>query len=305
MTVAVRARGLVKRYGPLVAVDQLDLDVPVGGCFGLLGPNGAGKTTSMRMIAATSPRTDGTLEVLGLDVDRDRRALKSRIGVVPQGETLDGDLTVAENLLSFATYHGLRRRVARARCAELLDFVQLGDRAGARTDELSGGMRRRLLIARALVADPELVILDEPTTGLDPQARHLVWERLRSLKRAGKTLIVTTHYMDEAQRLCDQLAVVDHGRVIARGAPNDLIRVHVSPRVVEVHAPEIAAEAIAAAAGSDVRDLEVVGDRILVYTDDGEGVVGRLGRATSHPVLLRDATLEDVFLRLTGHALVE
>jgi lipooligosaccharide transport system ATP-binding protein len=213
---AVEARELVKRYGENTAVDGIDLDVAVGGCFGFLGPNGAGKTTTIKMITCVSPPTAGSLRVLGQDVHGDRRKIKARLGVVPQGMTLDSDLTVRENLVTFAGYHSVPRREAEQRADGLLDFAQLRDRAGAEVEELSGGMQRRLLLARALVNDPELLVLDEPTTGLDPQARHLVWERLRRLKRGGKTLLLTTHYMEEAAQLCDQLVVLDHGRVIAR-----------------------------------------------------------------------------------------
>lgn len=261
----------------------------------------------MRMITCVSPPTGGVLEVLGQDVRKDRRALKRRLGVVPQGETLDWELTVRENLLSFASYHSLPRRLAAERVDELLRFVQLTDRSGARTDELSGGMQRRLLIARALVNDPEMVSLDEPTTGLDPQARHLVWERLRSLRSAGKTLLITTHYMDEAAALCDRLVVMDRGRIIAEGAPRELISTYVAPRVVEVHGVDGAVDAVRAAVDGLADEVEQVGDRVLVYGHDGQRIASRLReRGLDHQaLLLRDATLEDVFLRLTGHALVE
>ncbi|CAN5270987.1 ATP-binding cassette domain-containing protein [soil metagenome] len=304
---AVRARGLRKRYGDIAAVDGVDLDVPVGGCFGLLGPNGAGKTTVIKMITCVSPPTDGVLQVLGMDVRGDRRALKARLGVVPQGETLDPDLTVRENLLSFSAYHDVPRAVAGPRADALLRFGQLTGRAGSRVEELSGGMQRRLLIARALVNDPELLVLDEPTTGLDPQARHLVWERLRSLKRAGKTLLLTTHYMDEAAQLCDRLVVFEAGRVVAAGAPADLIRAHVAPRVVELHGVDGDAPGVARLLDGLVREVEPVADRLLVYTDDGEAVVTRVRQAglAHQALLLRDATLEDVFLRLTGRSLVD
>ena len=301
------ARNLVKRYGDKAAVDGINLTVPAGGCFGVLGPNGAGKTTLMKMVTCVSPPSDGVLEVLGVDVRGDRRALKGRLGVVPQGETLDGDLTVAENLTSFAAYHEVPRRLARERAQQLLEFAQLSDRGGARVDELSGGMKRRLLVARALVNDPELVVLDEPTTGLDPQARQLVWERLRSLRRQGKTLLVTTHYMEEAQRLCDRLVVMHHGEIIAEGSPSELLAAHTAPRVVEVHGAEMDAEHIAAAVEGLARDVEAVGDRVLIYTDDGEAIVARIAQAAvpNSGVLLREASLEDVFLRLTGHALID
>jgi lipooligosaccharide transport system ATP-binding protein len=218
----------VKRYGPITAVDGIDLDVPVGVSFGVLGPNGAGKTTAIRMITCVTPPTAGSLEALGVDVTGEgRRDLKRRIGVVPQGVTLDFDLTVRENLVVHAAYHDVPRTEARARADRLLDFAQLRPRADDQVDELSGGMQRRLLIARSLVNDPELVVLDEPTTGLDPQARHVVWERLRSLRRQGKTLLITTHYMEEAARLCDELVILDRGRIIARGTPVALVADHV------------------------------------------------------------------------------
>jgi lipooligosaccharide transport system ATP-binding protein len=307
MELAVRARGLTKHYGELVAVDGIDLDVPAGRFFGILGANGAGKTTLMRMITCVSPPTSGTLEVLGRDVRGDRRAIKRRLGVVPQGETLDWELTVRENLLSFAAYHDLPRRAATQRVDALLEFVQLADRSTARTDELSGGMQRRLLIARALVNDPEMVSLDEPTTGLDPQARHLVWERLRSLRSRGKTLLMTTHYMDEAAQLCDRLVVMDHGRIVAEGAPLELIAAHVAPKVVEVREVDGAVEAVRAAVDGLAAQIEHAGDRVLVYGHHGQRIADRLReRGLDHQaLLLRDATLEDVFLRLTGHALVE
>jgi lipooligosaccharide transport system ATP-binding protein len=306
---AVRARGLVKRYGAQVAVAGIDLDVPQGGCFGVLGPNGAGKTTTIRMITCTSPPTAGTLEVLGVDVRGDRRALKRRLGVVPQGMTLDDELTVRENLLTFAAYHGIARRVAAARTHELLDFVQLSDRAGDQVGELSGGMQRRLLIARALVNDPELVVLDEPTTGLDPQARQLVWERLRGLKRHGKTLLVTTHYMEEAAQLCDRIVILHAGRVIAEGTPRELVERHVPARVVEVTGADGGAAAVRRALDGLAGTVEVeeLADRVVLRGDDDDAILAHLRvQAVGHPALLtRDATLEDVFLRLTGRALVD
>jgi len=303
----VLARGLVKRYGDLTAVDHIDLDIPPGITFGVLGPNGAGKTTTMKMITCVSPPTEGTLEVLGADVRGDRRSLKRRIGVVPQGMTLDMDLNVRENLVAQGMYHGLGRRLAGERADEYLEFAALTDRADATTDELSGGMQRRLLVARALVSDPELVVLDEPTTGLDPQARHHVWERLRSLKRAGKTLILTTHYMDEAARLCDQLVVVDKGRIIAAGTPDELVAAHVPPQVVELIGAAMTVDELKSVLGSKGADAEEVGDRLLVYTDGSLDVERRVRKAGVgvDRVLLRESTLEDVFLRLTGHSLTE
>jgi lipooligosaccharide transport system ATP-binding protein len=304
---AVEARGLEKRFDETVAVDGIDLDIPVGGCFGFLGPNGAGKTTTIKMITCVSPPTAGELHVLGSDVRGDRRKIKARLGVVPQGMTLDGDLTARENLISFGAYHSLPRRGAVRRADDLLAFAQLSDREEAQVDALSGGMQRRLLIARALVNDPELLVLDEPTTGLDPQARHLVWERLRRLKREGKTLLLTTHYMEEAAQLCDELVVLDHGHVITRGTPRELVQAHVAPRVVEVQGVENGIEEIARVAGNLAKEVEGVGDRVLIYATDGEEIVSRIREAgvPHQALILREATLEDVFLHLTGHALVD
>jgi lipooligosaccharide transport system ATP-binding protein len=304
---AVEARGLEKRFPATVAVDGVDLEIPVGGCFGFLGPNGAGKTTTIKMITCVSPPTAGDLHVLGRDARTDRREIKARLGVVPQGMTLDGDLTARENLLSFGAYHSLARREAERRADELLEFAQLSDRSDAEVEQLSGGMQRRLLIARALVNDPELLVLDEPTTGLDPQARHLVWERLRRLKRSGKTLLLTTHYMEEAAQLCDEIVVLDHGRVIACGTPLELVGKHVAPRVVEVQGVEVGAEEVARIAGDLAQEVEGVGDRVLIYAADGEEIVSRIRTAgvPHQALILREATLEDVFLRLTGHALVD
>jgi lipooligosaccharide transport system ATP-binding protein len=304
---AVEARGLEKRFQTTVAVDGIELAIPVGGCFGFLGPNGAGKTTTIKMITCVSPPTAGELRVLGLDVRSDRRAIKARLGVVPQGMTLDGDLTARENLLSFGAYHSIPRRESERRADELLEFAQLSERASAEVEELSGGMQRRLLIARALVNDPELLVLDEPTTGLDPQARHLVWERLRRLKRDGKTLLLTTHYMEEAAQLCDEIVVLDHGHVIVRGTPRELIRQNVAPRVVEVQGIESAADDVVRLADGLAQDVEAVGDRVLIYANDGEEIASRIRDAgvPHQALILREATLEDVFLRLTGHALVD
>jgi lipooligosaccharide transport system ATP-binding protein len=303
---AVTARALTKRFGARVAVDGIDLDIPAGRCFGVLGPNGAGKTTTIRMITCVSPPSSGSLHVLGKEVSRDRRWIKARMGVVPQGMTLDTDLLVRENLVTFGLFHNVPAAAASRRADELLEFASLADRAGSRVMELSGGMQRRLLIARALVNDPELVVLDEPTTGLDPQARHFVWERLRSLKRLGKTLVVTTHYMDEAAQLCDQLIVVDGGRVIAAGSPAELIRDNVAARVVEVHG-DPAVEAVRAAVAGLTTDVERVGDRVLVYGRESDPLAARIRDAgiPHGALLMRDTTLEDVFLRLTGRGLVE
>jgi lipooligosaccharide transport system ATP-binding protein len=307
MTSAISARGLVKRFGAITAVDGIDLEIPEGGCYGMLGPNGAGKTSTIRMITCVSPPTEGSLEVFGLDVRASRPQIKRRIGVVPQGMTLDNELTVKENLVTHARYHGVARKIAEKRADELLEFTQLAERRESKVLHLSGGMQRRLLIARALVNDPELIVLDEPTTGLDPQARHLVWERLRTLKREGKTLLVTTHYMEEAAQLGDRIVVMDRGKIVAEGTPGELIHDHVPPRVVELYGMEDKAETVRGLLDGLVADLEAVGDRILAYTGDGEAVVRRIRESgfEHQSMLLRDATLEDVFLRLTGHVLVD
>ncbi|MPZ88410.1 MAG: ATP-binding cassette domain-containing protein [Nitriliruptorales bacterium] len=304
---AVSARAVVKRYGDFHAVDHVNLEVLSGGCFGVLGPNGAGKTTLMRMICCVSPLDGGRLEVLGADVRGDRRALKRRLGVVPQGQTLDDALTVRENLTTFATYHDVPRTVAGERADGLLEFAQLAARADDRTDQLSGGMQRRLLIARALVNDPELVVLDEPTTGLDPQARQLVWQRLRMLVAGGKTLLLTTHYMEEAAQLCDQLVVMDQGRIIAEGSPRELIEATVPPRAVEVLGADGLTDAVRHTLGDLAADIDGVGNRLLVATADSDQVLAGLreARLEGRGLLVRDATLEDVFLRLTGRALIE
>ncbi len=304
----VHGRGLTKRFGDFVAVDGIDFRVEPGEAFGFLGPNGAGKTSTMRMISCVSPVTGGELRVLGLDPATDGSAIRGRLGAVPQEDTLDLELTVRENLLIYGRYFGLARSVIRERADELIDFVQLTDRSGAKVDELSGGMRRRLTIARALINRPELVLLDEPTTGLDPQARHLVWERLYQLKRQGVTLVLTTHYMDEAEQLCDRLVIMDGGHIVAEGSPRQLIDQHSTREVVELRfdADEDRANAQKVVDALDT-PFEALADRILVYADDGEAEVERLARAGVHAdsELVRRGSLEDVFLRLTGRTLEE
>lgn len=305
--IAISARDLVKSYGPITAVDGIDFDVPAGVSFGMLGPNGAGKTTTIGMITCVMPPTSGTLMVLGQDVTHHAREIKGRLGVVPQGMTLDTEMRVKENLVIHGIFHGIPRGDSERRADELLEFTKLEERWKSGIRELSGGMQRRLLIARALVNDPDVVVLDEPTTGLDPQARHLVWERLRQLKREGKTLCVTTHYMEEAAQLCDLLVVIDHGKIIASGQPKDLIVKHVPPKVVEVHGVDGQDSRIRSAVATITNDFEMVGDRALAYGQDGEAIIHAIREAgfDHHAVLLRDATLEDVFLRLTGHGLQE
>jgi lipooligosaccharide transport system ATP-binding protein len=305
--VLVRARGLTKRFETFTAVDGIDFDLYRGEAFGFLGPNGAGKSSTMRMIGCVSPPTSGELSILGKDPVKDGSAIRARLGVVPQEDTLDVELTVRENLLVYGRYFGLPRRVIRERTAELLDFVQLTDRAKDKVDPLSGGLRRRLTIARSLINEPEILILDEPTTGLDPQARHVVWDRLFRLKQRGVTLILTTHYMDEAEQLCDRLVVMDHGRFAAEGSPRDLIGRFCSPEVLELRFDldmhNTAADKLKDFSGSE--RAEVLADRILLYVPDGDEALAAVRAAGLEPLtsLVRRGTLEDVFLRLTGRRL--
>ena len=302
----VSGRGLTKTFGSRVAVDGIDFDVGRGEAFGFLGPNGAGKTSTMRMIGAVSPVSSGTLRVLGMDPAVDGSKIRSRLGVVPQEDNLDTELTVWDNLLIYGRYFDLPRPLIRERAEELLEFVQLSDRRDDRVDPLSGGMKRRLAIARALVNQPDLILLDEPTTGLDPQARHLVWDRLYRLKREGVTFVLTTHYMDEAEQLCDRLVIMDRARIVAEGSPRDLIARHSTREVVEVR---FATHDQQVAALDDLKGLtdrvEVLADRVLLYAADGDGVASRAGDLDPAPssVLVRRSTLEDVFLILTGRTL--
>ena len=302
----VFARGLTKRFGALVAVDGIDFDVNAGEAFGFLGPNGAGKTSTMRMVGCVSPLTSGALRVLGLDPASDGARIRARLGVVPQQDTLDQELTVRENLLIYGRYFGLSRREAGERADRLLDLVQLGERASAQLETLSGGMKRRLIVARALINEPELLLLDEPTTGLDPQARHLVWDRLYRLKQRGKTLILTTHYMDEAEQLCDRLVVMDGGRIAAAGSPRELIERYSTREVVELRFAGGGEGADGQLEGLAGR-LEKLPDRLLLYTEDGDGAAAEVHRRGLRPesVLVRRSTLEDVFLSLTGRRLIE
>ena len=303
----IHARGLTKRFGSFTAVDGIDFDVYPGEAFGFLGPNGAGKTSAMRMIGCASPITAGELRVLDLDPRTQASLIKARLGVVPQQDNLDMEITVRENLLMYARYFDIGREDARRKAAELLEFVELSERGNAQVEALSGGMRRRLTIARALINDPELILLDEPTTGLDPQARHVVWDRLYQLKRRGATLLLTTHYMDEAERLCDRLLVMDKAKIVAEGSPRDLIARYSTREVVELrfadHTRDGAARRLAAVADR----VEELPDRIQLYTSDGEAAlqqVHALGLLLESAVVRR-STLEDVFLRLTGRALIE
>lgn len=303
----IQARGLVKRFGSFTAVDAIDVAVRAGEAFGFLGPNGAGKSSTMRMIGCVSPPSGGELRILGMDPVRDGPAIRARLGVCPQLDTLDPELTVRENLVTYARYFGIARRAARLRAAELLDFVQLSERADSKVEPLSGGMKRRLTIARALVNEPEIVLLDEPTTGLDPQARHLVWERLFQLKQQGVTLVLTTHYMDEAEQLCDRLVVMDGGRIAAEGSPRVLIEQHSTREVVELRFAGESQERFASKLDQLGERVEVLPDRILLYVPDGDAAVAQVTALGLHPinVLVRRSGLEDVFLHLTGRTLID
>jgi lipooligosaccharide transport system ATP-binding protein len=305
-TVAL-ARGLTKRFGDFEAVRGIDFDVRSRECFGFLGPNGAGKTTTMRMISCTSPPSGGELSVLGMAAWEDGRRIKRRLGVVPQENNLDEEVTVLQNLMIYARYFDVPARLARSRAEELLAFVALGDKRDWRIDRLSGGMKRRLLVARALINEPDLLILDEPTTGLDPQARHLVWEKLRSLKREGVTLILTTHYMEEASQLCDRLVIMHEGRILVEGSPRQVIAEHTSPQVIEIfEPPEPALDGLAALEPAAER-TERLPDRWLFYTDQGDALLAKVRTLPldGSSVWLRGGTLEDVFLSLTGRGLLE
>jgi lipooligosaccharide transport system ATP-binding protein len=304
----VHARGLIKRFGDLVAVDGIDFDVHKGEAFGFLGPNGAGKTSTMRMVGCVSPPSGGMLTILGLDPVKDGPAIRARLGVVPQQDTLDMELTVRENIIIYGRYFGLARDDLRGRADELLEFVQLSDRGSSRVEPLSGGMKRRLTIARSLVNDPDVLLLDEPTTGLDPQARHTVWDRLFRLKQRGVTLILTTHYMDEAEQLCDRLVVMDKAKIVAEGSPRQLIARYSTREVVELRfAADQQPEQVAQRMNGLARRLEALPDRLLLYTDDGDATANRVHDLGLHPdsVLVRRSTLEDVFLHLTGRTLVD
>jgi lipooligosaccharide transport system ATP-binding protein len=308
----VHARGLVKQFGELVAVDGVDFDVQRGEAFGFLGPNGAGKTSTMRMIGCVSPPSGGTLRILGLDPIAEGPDIRARLGVVPQQDTLDMELTVRENIIIYGRYFGLPRGDLGRRADELIDFVQLNERANDKVEPLSGGMKRRLTIARSLVNDPEVMLLDEPTTGLDPQARHTVWDRLFRLKQRGVTLILTTHYMDEAEQLCDRLVVMDKGKIAAEGSPRELIGRYSTREVVELrfrseNRPEEVATELSSRLDGLVRRLEALPDRLLLYTDDGDATASQIHELGLEPdsVLVRRSTLEDVFLHLTGRTLVD
>ncbi|WP_035303793.1 ABC transporter ATP-binding protein [Actinokineospora inagensis] len=303
----ISGTGLVKRFADFEAVRGIDFQVRRGEAFGFLGPNGAGKSSTMRMVSCMSPRSGGELRVLGMDPDRKGPAIRARIGVVPQQDNLDLELTVRQNLQVYGRYFGLTRKEVRAKAVELMEFARLTDRADHDVQPLSGGMKRRLTIARALVNDPEVLLLDEPTTGLDPQARHLLWEKLFQLKQRGVTLIITTHYMDEAEQLCDRLVVMDGGKIVAEGSPAELITRYATREVLELRFPPGDQHA----AVDKVRDLaervEVLPDRLLLYTEDGDAATTRAHDRGVRPIstLVRRSSLEDVFLRLTGRTLVD
>ncbi|MEY2676536.1 MAG: hypothetical protein RL510_556 [Actinomycetota bacterium] len=305
--VMIRAKGLTKVYGEFIAVDGIDFEVKKGEAFGLLGPNGAGKSTTMKMIASTSRRTGGELEILGKDPNVHGPEIRAHLGVVPQQDNLDRELKVWENLMTYGRYFGLSRKFLKGKIEELLQFAQLEDKRNNKTEELSGGMKRRLTIARGLVNEPEILMLDEPTTGLDPQARHVLWDRLFSLKELGVTLVITTHYMDEAEQLCDRLVVMDKGKIMAEGSPADLIKKYSSKEVLEVRFGS-KNNAAAAKKLEKVGDrIEVLPDRILIYSANGEKELEKITKLGLNPItsLVRRSSLEDVFLRLTGRTLVE
>jgi lipooligosaccharide transport system ATP-binding protein len=303
----IHARGLIKRFGEFTAVDGIDVDVNPGEAFGFLGPNGAGKSSTMRMVGCVSPPSGGTLRIFGMDPVADGPAIRARLGVCPQQDSLDPELTVTENITVYARYFGIPRVVARERAAELLEFVQLSERAADRVEPLSGGMKRRLTIARALVNEPDLVLLDEPTTGLDPQARHLVWERLFRLKQRGVTLVLTTHYMDEAEQLCDRLVVMDKGKIVTEGSPRELIERHSTREVLELRFGDDALDGYQGKLAGIGDRVELLPDRVLLYAADGDAAAREVHRRDLAPssVLVRRSSLEDVFLHLTGRSLVE
>lgn len=303
----VVARDLEKKFGTFQAVDGINFEIAPGEAFGFLGPNGAGKTSTMKMIASTSPVTSGHLRVFGLDPSTHGAAIRARLGVVPQEDNLDTELTVEENLFIYGRYFDLPRHEIRARIDQLLEFAQLSDRKKSKVEPLSGGMKRRLTIARGLINRPDLVILDEPTTGLDPQARHLLWDRLYRLKREGATLVITTHYMDEAEQLCDRLVIMDKGKIAGEGSPRDLIQQHSTKEVVELRFPAGEQEAVIGRLDGIGKRIEPLPDRVLLYADEADDALNEVHQRGLAPemTLARRSTLEDVFLHLTGRSLVE
>ncbi|MFZ7127437.1 MAG: ABC transporter ATP-binding protein [Desulfobacterales bacterium] len=302
-TEIIEVRNLIKRYNGILAVGGISFSVRKGEFFGLLGPNGAGKTTTIRMLYGFSPPTQGDLRLFGMDITRDWRKIKSRIGVCQQDNTLDPDLTVEQNLLVFASYFSIPWREARDRAAELLKFFALSHRKDAKVMDLSGGMARRLILARALINEPDILVLDEPTTGLDPQSRHQVWEKLEALKSRGLTVLITTHYMEEAARLCDRLVIIDHGRILVEGTPRALIEAHAGSQVIEIDGPDEPLRAFVREASVEHDDL---GDRLVVFAPEGSGLGDAIrDRFCAQGCAFRSSTLEDVFLRLTGRELRE
>ena len=303
----VTARGLTKKFGDFAAVDSIDFDIVSGEAFGFLGPNGAGKTSTMKMIGAVSPITAGDLSVFDLDPESDGARIRARLGVVPQLDNLDDEIPVEENLLIYGRYFGMSRSVLWPRIDELLEFAELTERRKDKVSALSGGMKRRLTIARALINEPDLLLLDEPTTGLDPQARHLLWDRLYRLKQEGVTLIITTHFMDEAEQLCDRLVVMDKGKIVAEGSPRALIEQHVTKEVIEVRFPVGVQETVIDRMEGIAKRVEALPDRVLLYSDDGEATMHEVHTRGLEPesMLDRRSTLEDVFLRLTGRTLID
>ena len=303
----ISARGLTKKYGEFTAVNAIDFDVAKGESFGLLGPNGAGKSTTMRIIAATSQRTAGTISILGRDPEEHGPQIRAHLGVVPQQDNLDGELTVTENLFIYGRYFGLSKKFIRAKIEELLEFAQLEEKRNVKVDALSGGMKRRLTIARALVSEPDILMLDEPTTGLDPQARHILWDRLFRLKETGVTLVLTTHFMDEAEQLCDRLVVMDNGKIMAEGSPLELIKTYSTKEVLEVRFGSERNKEVAPILRGMCDRIEELPDRILMYVEDGEALLEEIIAKKLHPTtsLVRRSSLEDVFLRLTGRSLIE
>ena len=303
----ITARGLTKKYGDFTAVDGIDFDVAKGESFGLLGPNGAGKSTTMRIIAATSRRTAGTISILGRDPEEHGPQVRAHLGVVPQQDNLDTELTVAENLYIYGRYFGLSKKFVKGKVDELLAFAQLDEKKDVKVEALSGGMKRRLTIARALVSEPDILMLDEPTTGLDPQARHILWDRLFRLKEDGVTLIITTHFMDEAEQLCDRLVVMDKGKIMAEGSPAELIKKYATREVLEVRFGSDKNKEVAPILHKLCDRIEELPDRILMYLEDGEALLEEIVAKKLHPntSLVRRSSLEDIFLRLTGRSLIE
>lgn len=303
----IRARGLTKTYGDFVAVDGIDFDVSKGESFGFLGPNGAGKSTTMRIIGATSVRTSGTLTILGKDPEVNGPQIRAHLGVVPQQDNLDNELTVSENIYIYGRYFGLSSSFINKKIPELLEFAQLEEKKDTKVEALSGGMKRRLTIARSLVSEPDILMLDEPTTGLDPQARHILWDRLFRLKEQGVTLLITTHYMDEAEQLCDRLIVMDKGKIMAEDSPAQLIRDYSTKEVLEVRFGSDRNQEMVDVLRPLADRIEVLPDRILLYAEDGEQLLEQIAAKGIHPntSLVRRSSLEDVFLRLTGRSLVE